>query len=358
MGGRESGAGERICIVLLTGLGDVVHGLPLVNALERQDPTRHITWIAEPMPAQLLAGHPAVDDVVVYEKRRGAAGVRDLWRALRRRRFDLTLNLNIYFKSIWPTAFSRAPVRIGFDRARSRDGVWLAANRHIGPGPRRHTQDLFLEFLELLGVPGEPLEWRLEPTPAERAEQAAFFAPLEGRPVAAIVPASANAKKDWTADGFAAVVDALEHDFGLRTMLVGGPGARETAIARAIVERSSARPLWALGDGVRRVLWLLEASRLVIAPDTGPVHIARAMDVPVIGLYGHTNPWRVGPYRKFEDLWVDAYTDPGEAPDPGRAEPRLGRMERITPRDVLDRVERAITRYPARERAAPRGDRP
>ncbi|MBX6364681.1 MAG: ADP-heptose--LPS heptosyltransferase I, partial [Gemmatimonadetes bacterium] len=84
MGGRERGAGERICIVLLTGLGDVVHGLPLVNALRRQDPTRHITWIAEPMPAQLLVGHPAVDDVVVYEKRRGAAGVRDLWRALRR----------------------------------------------------------------------------------------------------------------------------------------------------------------------------------------------------------------------------------------------------------------------------------
>jgi heptosyltransferase I len=172
------------------------------------------------------------------------------------------------------------------------------------------------------------------------------------------VPASANAKKDWTADGYAAVVDALEHDFGLRTMLVGGPGGREAAIARAVVERASARPVWALGDGVRRVLWLLERSRLVVAPDTGPVHMARAMDVPVVGLYGHTNPWRVGPYRKFEDLWVDTYTEPGEGPDPSRADPKLGRMERITPRDVLERVERALERYPAQQRAVPGGGRP
>ena len=78
-----------------------------------------------------------------------------------------------------------------------------------------------------------------------------------------------------------------------------------------------------MGDGVRRLIWTLAGSDLVLAPDTGPVHIARALDVPVIGLYGHTNPWRVGPYREFQELWVDAYTDPGEAPDPSRFDARL-----------------------------------
>jgi heptosyltransferase I len=86
---------------------------------------------------------------------------------------------------------------------------------------------------------------------------------------------------------------------------------------------------------------MLEGSRLVVAPDTGPVHIARALDVPVIGLYGHTNPWRVGPYRAYQDLWVDRYTDPGEEPDPTRSDPKHGRMEQITVNDVLERVERA-----------------
>ena len=89
---------------------------------------------------------------------------------------------------------------------------------------------------------------------------------------------------------------------------------------------------------------------MVIAPDTGPVHIARALEVPVIGLYGHTNPWRVGPWRKYEDLWVDAYTDPGEAPDPSNFTPKLERMERITAAEVLERVERARAAHTAATR--------
>ena len=157
----------------------------------------------------------------------------------------------------------------------------------------------------------------------------------------ATVPASANAKKDWFADRYARVVDALERDFGMRTMLIGGPGAREQAIAREIMERAEVKPIWAMGDSVRRLMWLVDSVQLLIAPDTGPVHIARALGVPVIGLYGHTNPWRVGPYRAYEELWIDRYTGPGEAPDPSNWTPKLGRMEQITVVDVLDRVQRA-----------------
>jgi heptosyltransferase I len=71
------------------------------------------------------------------------------------------------------------------------------------------------------------------------------------------------------------------------------------------------------------------------------VHIARALEVPVIGLYGHTNPWRVGPYRKYEDLWIDRYNDAGDPPDAAQAEPKHGRMEQISVADVLEKVQRA-----------------
>jgi heptosyltransferase I len=336
---------DHVCIVLLTGLGDVVHGLPIVNALKADRPSRRITWVVEPMPAGILRHHPAVDEVVVYEKKKGTQGVLELRRRLAGGRFDLTLNLNYYFKSIWPTLFSRAPRRVGFDWRRSRDGVWFAANHHLPARPRSHTQDMFLEFLAYLGLRDPAIEWRLAPTAEERAEQARFFAPFAERPVVAIVPASANAKKDWLPERYAQLIDVLEHDLGYRTMLVGGPGERETRLARDIAQRASASPHWALGDGVRRLVWLLQGSRMLIAPDTGPVHIARALDVPVIGLYGHTNPWRVGPYRKFRDLWVDRYTDPGDAPDPSRFDPKDGRMEQITVRDVLERVERVERSY-------------
>lgn len=341
---------DRVCVVLLTGLGDVVHGLPLVNALKRHDPARRITWVIEPMPSGLLRHHPAIERVVVFEKTRGWRGVQDLWRELRQERFDLTLNLNVYFKSVFPTVFSRAPHRLGFERGRAREGVWLFSNHRLPPRPRRHTQDLFLEFLEVLGLPAEPLEWRITFSKEERREQTEFFARLGDRPIAAVVPASANPKKDWLAGRYARVIEALEHDFGFTVMLVGGASAHERRIAGEIVQQARTTPVLAMGDGVRALLWRIDGSSLVIAPDTGPVHVARALGVPVIGLYGHTNPWRVGPYRKYEDLWVDRYTEAGESPDPSRWQPKHGRMERIGVDDVLERVERAVARYAVQER--------
>jgi heptosyltransferase I len=337
---------HHVCIVLLTGLGDVVHGLPLVNALKDDDPTRRITWVVEPMPAPLLAGHPSVDRVVVYRKKEGLRGIRRLARDLAAgERIDLTLNLNVYIKSVWPTLLSRAPHRLGFDRGRSFEGVWLASNHHLDLRPRAHTADMFLEFAQHLGLPVPDPAWRIALTPDERSAQAEFFTRFGGQPVATIIPASANAKKDWPADRWAAVADALAQDFGYRVVLSGGPGEREQRIASEIVERSSSPPVWALGDSIRRLTWTLAASSLVLAPDTGPVHIARALGVPVIGVYGHTNPWRVGPWRKYHDLWIDRYTDPGEPPDPSNFTPKLGRMEQITVGDVVERVALATERY-------------
>jgi heptosyltransferase I len=343
--------GRRVCLVLLTGLGDVVHGLPIANALKDSGYARHVTWVAEPMPGSLLAHHPSIDDVVTYRRRDGVAGVRALRRALADRRradgpFDLAINLNVYLKSAWPTLFSRARHRLGFDRGRAKDWIWLATNDELPPRPRAHTQDMFLEFLAHLGVPhhapSAPRDWRLEFTDVERAAQAAWLGERSGRPIAAIVPASAIDRKDWPAERWAHVVDALAGDFGYEVALVGGPGARETAIAREIAGRATHPTTWAMGDGVRRVAWTLERCALVLAPDTGPLHVARALGVPVIGLFGHTNPWRVGPYRAWQELWVDAYTDPGAEPDPSRFDPPAeDRMRWIEVADVVERIERA-----------------
>jgi heptosyltransferase I len=337
---------RSVRIVLLTGLGDIVHGLPVVNALRRRRPDLRVTWVVEPMPAGLLDPHPAIDRVVVFRRRAGLEGARELRRLLAGDRADLTLNLNVYFKSVLATLFTRSPVRLGFDRGRTRDGVALASNAYLPHRPRAHTQDMFLEFLEVLGVAAEPLEWRLEPTPAELREQADFVASLDGRPIAAIVTASANPKKDWVAERYIELAGRLHAETGLQPVLIGGPGQRETAIASSIVERVGGPVIDARGDGVRRLVWQLSASRLLIAPDTGPVHIARALDVPVIGLYGHTNPWRVGPYRRFEDLWIDRYTEPGTKPDPSAFDPKHGRMETITTDEVMAKVRTALERYP------------
>ena len=95
----------------------------------------------------------------------------------------------------------------------------------------------------------------------------------------------------------------------------------------------------ALGSGLRKLVGILDGAALVLSPDTGPLHMTVALNRPVVSLIGYSNPKRVGPYRRFRDLMIDAYGEPGED-YPISMENRRGRMPRITVRDVLDRVER------------------
>ena len=339
---------RHICIVLLTGLGDVVHGLPLVNALRDDNPELRITWVVEPMPAGILQGHPSIDRIVVYRRSEGVSGIRQLAADLSDGpKIDTALNLNVYFKSIWPTLLSRARRRIGFDKGRAYEGVWLAANEHLAAKPRAHTADMFLEFAMHLGVNVASPDWRLAFSDDEKKDQKTFFDRFSGKPVATIIPASASIKKDWITSRWVEVANALDHDFGFQVVIAGGPGDREQAIAREIQTQSTAPIELAMGDSVRRLAWIVGGSNLVVAPDTGPVHIARALDVPVIGLYGHTNPWRVGPWRAYGDLWVDRYTEPGQNPDPSNRTPKWERMPTITTADVIDRIRVAVDRYGA-----------
>lgn len=338
-------APRRVCIVLLSGIGDVVHGLPLAWDVKSLDPDAEVVWVAEPAPAQVLAHHPAVDRVVVYRTRDGLGGLRALRRTMAGTDAHLTLNVQRYLKSAWPTLFSGAPTRVGLPPSKTRDGVRFFHTHVLRETPWKHSQDLFLDFRWALGVPRDaPPRWDVTFSGGERAEQRAFFAALDDRPVAALVVGSANPKKDWPADRQARLADALATDFGMTVLLLGGPSVRERRVADAVLAAASSQPVDCLGDSVRRLMWLVDGADLVVAPDTGPLHIAHALDVPVVGLFAHTNPWRVGPYSRSQDLIVDRYTEPGDEPDPSAYLPKDDRMDAITVEDVLSRVEVARSR--------------
>lgn len=329
----------------MSAIGDVVHALPVVTALKRYDPTARITWVLQPAPATLVRGHPDVDDIVQFERSRGARAFLNVRHALRERPLDILLDLQVYFKAGLVTALADARVKLGFDHARARDANWLFTNRKIPPHPIQHVQDQFLEFLTALGVPIGEVSWNIGPWPHERAWQAEWHSQFD-RPVAAIVVATSKPEKDWPAERWAAVSDALYEQYGLQPVLVGGRSPRELDAERIIMQRARHRPVSALGSGLRKLVSILDASALVLAPDTGPLHIAVALDRPVISLMGYTNPKRTGPYR-FRDLLVDAYGNPGENYLP-TMENRPGRMARITVDDVLTRVDLWRERYSGR----------
>jgi heptosyltransferase I len=329
---------RRVCIVMMSAVGDTVHVLPLINALKRHTPGVHITWILQPGPATLVRGHRSVDEIILFDRGRGWRAFAEVRRELAARRFDLVIDLQVYFKAGIVTAFTRADVKLGFDRARARDMNWLFTTERIRPHAMQHVQDQYLEFLTALNVPHEPLEWDLGPWPDERGVQRELLAAIE-RPMASIVVATSKPQKDWLPERWAEVCDALSQDFGVQPVLVGGRSPRELHAESVIMDRARHRPVSLLGSGLRKLVGIIDGSALVLAPDTGPLHMTVALDRPVISLMGYTNPRRTGPYRKFHDLLIDAYGDPGED-YPISMENRPDRMPRITVRDVLDKVER------------------
>src|SRR5687768_6792453 len=161
----------RVLVVMMSAVGDAVHVLPVLNALKRHDPSLHLTWVLQPGPASLVRGHPAIDDIVPFERGGGWRAYADLRRRLAGRRFDL-----------------------GLDRARARDANWLFTNRRIPAHAPQHVQDQYFEFLHALGVPHQPVEWRLGPWEHELEAQRAFFEPVD-RPAAALVIGSSHRER-------------------------------------------------------------------------------------------------------------------------------------------------------------------
>jgi heptosyltransferase I len=343
MSGIALPTSSQILVVMMSAVGDAVHALPVVAALKRHDPSVRITWILQPGPASMIEGHPDVDEIVRFDRKRGWKAYVDIRRALAGRSFDLVLDLQVYFKASIVTALARAPVKLGFDRARARDLNWLVTTHRIPPRAPQHVQDQYFEFLEYLGVPAHPIEWKLGPWEHEREWQQAFFAALD-RPAAALVIGSSDRHREWLPERWAELADELYERYGLQPLLVGGRSPRELETEQQIVARARHPIVSTLGVSLRELVGVLDGSALVVSLNTAPLHMAVALDRPVVSLMGCVNPKRTGPYRRFHDLMIDVYGEPGED-YPVSLEKRPGGMERIGVADVLEKVELWRERY-------------
>lgn len=341
---------DRICIVMMSAVGDAVHVLPILTALKRHRPAATVTWILQPGPATLVRGHPDISEILLFERGNGWRAYNDLRSQLASRRFDLAIALQVYLKAGMITRMVKAPVKLGFDMARARDLNWVFTNKQIPPHAMQHVQDQYFEFLDALGVPHPTPVWNLGPWAHERGQQKERLKAFT-RPIVPIVVATSKPQKDWLPDRWAAVCDALYGDFGLQPVLVGGRSDRELAAERVIMQQARVPVVSALGSGLRGLVQIIDGAALVLSPDTGPLHITVALDRPVVSLIGYSNPKRVGPYKKFHDLMIDAYGEPGED-YPISMENRIDRLPCITVTDVLQRVQVWRDRY-----AASYGDR-
>jgi ADP-heptose:LPS heptosyltransferase len=285
---------ERILIVLLGAIGDVTRALPLLARLRLGYPRARIAWAIEPAAAPLVHGHPALDDVLVFDRPRGAPAFARFLRQVRGARPQLTLDLQSHLKSGMVSLASGAPVRLGFHRHNSREGNWLFMTHRIAPqDPFSSKLRQFLRFADWLEITDAPVTFGLQLADEEAQRVETLLAGVRRPFVAAFVGSSCDSRL-WFPDRTAAVIDALAVR-DVATVLVGGPG--DVAFAAAVAGAARA-PLTNLAGRttLRDVIGIFQRAQAAFGPDSGPMHIAAAVGTPVVSLWGATSAGRSAPW--------------------------------------------------------------
>jgi len=300
----------HIAIVKLSALGDIVHALPLAVAIRAARPETRVSWLVEARNAPILRDHPAIADVIVVDTRgwrrarspralgAALAAMRAVRRRLREVRFDAAIDAQGNLKSGLVTMATGAPLRVGFAAARCRERAnALFTNRRIMPAARaHHVVDQYLALLEGLGIPAPArpvFDLPCDPTAESRLDDAFRSAGLKPRDrVVVLNPGAGRAEKRWPTSGFVELAAAIARAGAGRVVILWGPGERTAADAIA----GGGAAVLAPATDLSGLVALLRRASVVVAADTGPLHIAAALGIPCVGLYGPTVPERNGPY--------------------------------------------------------------
>ncbi|MEM7515971.1 MAG: glycosyltransferase family 9 protein [Planctomycetota bacterium] len=282
---------RRIALVKLGAMGDCVNILPFVNRLRAGYREAEIVWIIGREAHSLLKGHPAVDRFVVVDKSKPWS-----WRApareLRREGVDLAIDLQRILKSAWLLRCLRARRSLGFDRARSKELSWLGPKEHIAPNAQPGvTVAQYLEFADHLELPDQAPTWNLDVGKVPK------FGNPE-RPRVALNLGASKPANHWPAERWHELAALLIARTDAQVILCGGPTDRAVA-----VEVASGLPAKRFENFVGVLSWkdtaaMLGAVNLLIAGDTGPLHVAVAVGTPVLALFGAADPQRTGPFER------------------------------------------------------------
>ena len=280
---------NSIAVVRLSAIGDVCHTMAVIGAVQRQYPNARITWITSPLEANVVRLLPNVE-VRVYDKKSGVKGMLALRKALSKQRFDVLLHLQWSLRASLLSRMVRAVRRIGFHLSVSREKQHWFVNEY-GAKPRGpHVLDSLLSVVERLGV-SEPLL----PLPLNLPD-----APVSLKTGYVVLnPSASKAERNWTTEGYQAVIDRLVSK-GHQVVLTGGVSQAEKALASQFEQDAVVNLVGK--TSLPEMFTVLANAKLVISPDTGPAHMTTLVGTPVLGLYAHSNPLRTGPYKDLDKV--------------------------------------------------------
>ncbi len=307
---------ERILLVRLSALGDVVQSLAALAALRAARPESEIGWLVEDRHGGVLRGHPQIDRIFTFERQKGALGA--AWRVrgeVRAWRPDVAIDLQGNLKSAILTRLTGAPRRIGLPRGEAREGAHRFATDTVPPGPdREHRADRALRLVAPLGaVPGAPVVPPRISDEAIAAMSSALAAlGMTRGGYALLVPGTSDfgAFKRWSPTRFGELAARLRAERGLPSLVSFGPGQRGLAEAAVAASFGAAR-LAPETKGLDELLALLRDAALVVGADSGPVALASVLGTRTVALFGPKDPAVYAPRGpRTEVVWKQVYCSP------------------------------------------------
>lgn len=303
----KPGVVQRILVRGTNWIGDAVLTTPALMALRAGFPKARIAVLAKPAVAELLQGHPSVDEIVVYRDpgpHAGLGGKLTLARRLRAGRYDLAVLLQNAFEAAAVTALAGIPNRYGY----ATDGRWFLLTHRVPLSRstrRKHHVEYYLDLLRPLGVPVTLSAPGLRTTPEEDAaakERLRSLGVPEGRLLIGLNPGSTyGTAKRWIPERFAEAADRVAADYGGHVLIFGVRG--EESLGTAIANRMTSTSTVLSGrTTVRELMALIKACGLFITNDSGPMHIAAAFGVPLVAIFGPTDPVTTSPFGKGHEL--------------------------------------------------------
>jgi heptosyltransferase-1 len=298
---------KNILIIKLSAIGDVIHALPVAAALKEADPSVRVTWIVERPAYDLLADHPFIDQVIVFDKAKFKTGhgffheLNALAGELRQYRFDLALDLQGLLKSAVLSWLSGAPTKLVYCNARELSD-WIG-KRVCGDHRNGHVVERYLDVARYLGCDVNRVNFGIHITEdeAEKAISKAQEYGLDlGKPYIILAPGANWPNKCWPAIRFAELADRLALE-GITPVVVGGP--KEKPLFDEIAKHMKTEPVNLVGrTTLKELAYVIQRARAFVGGDTGPMHLAAAMGTKVVALFGPTDPKRNGPYGEEHEV--------------------------------------------------------
>lgn len=303
---------DRILIIKPSSFGDVIHALPVLNGLRHRYPAATISWLVAGSCAGLLEGHPALDEIIRFDRKRYGLLGRSLSASLefirfvqqlRSRRFDLVVDLQGLFRSGFLAMAAGSRHRIGF--ANARELAWIFYNHRVAvPDPEMHAVERNYLFGHALGFADLPIRFDLPVWAAARASVQRLLGDCGIQAAGGYVvvgPGTRWETKQWPADYFAAAISQISAESGLPVVLTGM--AEERPIAARVVAAAAGRIANLAGrTSLQEMIALIDGARAVLMHDSGPMHLATALNKPLVAIYGPTNPARTGPFGRGETV--------------------------------------------------------